>query len=332
MAHDVFICHSAKDKTTADAVCAMLESNSVRCWIAPRDVTAGMEWSECIIDAIEECRVMVLVFTTNANDSPQIRREVERAVNRGVAILPIRIEDILPGRALEYFIGNVHWLDALTPPLESHLQNLAGTVKILLGRLPSHAAPGQAAEPVRPLAADPLFLEHRVIPERREEAPAPPVAAIRERPAKGKENYVEPEPARPAPPMAVGVPVIKRRWPPVGVIVVAVLGYIAAAGILVGVWGDISSGHSQTLDLILLLFAVVDVAAGIGLMRLRWWGRILKIIYAVVSVGFLISIVQNPYREGSSSLALWMVLVAYLLGVILYMFNARVRQVYGNAK
>ena len=138
MAHDVFICHSAKDKTTADAVCAMLESNGVRCWIAPRDVTPGMEWSECIIDAIEECRVMVLVFTTNANESGQIRREIERAVNRGVAILPIRIEDILPGRALEYFIGNVHWLDALTPPLESHLQNLAGTVKLLLGRLPQH--------------------------------------------------------------------------------------------------------------------------------------------------------------------------------------------------
>ena len=139
MAHDVFICHSAKDKTTAAAVCAMLESNGVRCWIAPRDVTPGMEWSECIIDAIEECRVMVLVFTTNANESSQIRREIERAVNRGVAILPIRIEDILPARALEYFIGNVHWLDALTPPLESHIQNLAGTVKILLGRLPQHA-------------------------------------------------------------------------------------------------------------------------------------------------------------------------------------------------
>src|ERR1700733_9852973 len=141
MAHDVFICHSAKDKTTADAVCAMLESNGIRCWIAPRDVTAGMEWSECIIDAIEECRVMVLVFTTNANESPQIRREVERAVNRGVAILPLRIEDILPGRALEYFIGNVHWLDGMTQPLESHLQNLAGSGKILRGRLPRHSPP-----------------------------------------------------------------------------------------------------------------------------------------------------------------------------------------------
>jgi hypothetical protein len=134
MAHDVFISHSAKDKATADAVCAMLESNGIRCWIAPRDVLASMEWGEAIIDAIEQCRIMVLVFTANANASPQIRREVERAVNHGVAILPLRMEDVLPGKSLEYFIGNVHWLDALTPPFEAHLTNLAGTVKILLAR------------------------------------------------------------------------------------------------------------------------------------------------------------------------------------------------------
>ncbi len=135
MAHDVFISHSAKDKTTADAVCAMLESEGIRCWIAPRDVTPGMEWGECIIDAIEQTRIMVLVFTADANASPQIRREVERAVNRGVAILPVRMEDVLPAKALEYFIGNVHWLDALTPPLEAHLKGLAGTIRVLLARM-----------------------------------------------------------------------------------------------------------------------------------------------------------------------------------------------------
>jgi hypothetical protein len=103
-----------------------------------------MEWGEAIIDAIEECRMMVLVFTANANASPQIRREVERAVNRGVAILPVRIEDVLPGKGLEYFIGNVHWLDALNPPLEAHLKSLAGTIKIVLAR----TVPGAPPKPV----------------------------------------------------------------------------------------------------------------------------------------------------------------------------------------
>jgi TIR domain len=135
MAHDVFVSYSSKDKITADAVCATLEANGIRCWIAPRDVTAGLEWGECIIEAIEQSRVMVLVFTSGANTSPQIRREVERAVNRGVVVVPLRVENVLPGRALEYFIGNVHWLDALTPPLEKHLEHLAGTIKVLLARM-----------------------------------------------------------------------------------------------------------------------------------------------------------------------------------------------------
>jgi hypothetical protein len=91
---------------------------------------------------------MVLVFTANANASPQIRREVERAVNHGVAILPLRMEDVLPGKSLEYFIGNVHWLDALTPPFEAHLASLAGTIKILLAR-PEPGAPAPMPQEVR---------------------------------------------------------------------------------------------------------------------------------------------------------------------------------------
>ena len=136
----------------------MLESKGIRCWIAPRDVLPSMEWGEAIIDAIEECRIMVLVFTANANDSPQIRREVERAVNHGVAILPVRIEDVLPGKGLEYFIGNVHWLDALTPPLEAHLRSLAGTIKILLDGWAEEpfAHSRSAADVSRPTSPEPL--------------------------------------------------------------------------------------------------------------------------------------------------------------------------------
>jgi tetratricopeptide (TPR) repeat protein len=134
MAHDVFISYSHHDKAGADTVCAKLEQHQVRCWIAPRDVVPGAEWAESIIHALDHTRVMVLVFSSKANESPQIRKEVERAVNKGVIIVPLRIEDVVPTHALEYFMSDVHWLDALTPPLEKHLDHLAGTVKMLLER------------------------------------------------------------------------------------------------------------------------------------------------------------------------------------------------------
>ncbi len=75
---------------------------------------------------------MVLIFSASANDSPQIRREVERAVNKEVPILPFRIEAVEPTQSLEYFIGTLHWLDALSPPMDAHIARLSHTIKALL--------------------------------------------------------------------------------------------------------------------------------------------------------------------------------------------------------
>ena len=147
MAHDVFVSHSLKDKAVAEAIVARLEADSVTCWIAPRDVVPGADWGESIIDAIESSRIMVLIFSRNANASPQIKREVERAVNKGVYIIPFRVDDIPPTKSLEYFISTSQWMDAFSPPLERHLDNLAKTVKAVLKTpsLPSGNVPPQPA-------------------------------------------------------------------------------------------------------------------------------------------------------------------------------------------
>src|ERR1700693_2242660 len=132
--HDVFVSYASGDKLVADAVCAKLEASGVRCWIAPRDVLTGIHYGEAIIDAIHECRIMVLVFSSKANLSGHIPKEIERAVSAGVTVMPLRIADVAPEKSLDYFIGSVHWLDALTPPLEVHLQKLAANVQTLLSR------------------------------------------------------------------------------------------------------------------------------------------------------------------------------------------------------
>src|SRR5438034_8237907 len=82
-----------------------------RCWVAPRDVVPGADWGESIINAIESSRIMILIFSRNANVSPQIKREVERAVNKGVYIIPFQVDDIPPARSLEYFISTAQWMD-----------------------------------------------------------------------------------------------------------------------------------------------------------------------------------------------------------------------------
>ena len=145
MAHDVFISYSTEDKPAADAVCAILEKNGVRCWIAPRDIVPGADWGESIVNGIRSSKVLLLVFSTNANKSKQIKREVEIAADGGVTIVPLRIENILPTEAFTYFLGNIHWLDALTPPLEKHLQEVAAKVKSILNT--ESVSPPEASQP-----------------------------------------------------------------------------------------------------------------------------------------------------------------------------------------
>jgi hypothetical protein len=154
MAHDVFVSHSVKDKLVADAIVARLEADSVRCWVAPRDVVPGADWGESIVNAIESSRIMILIFSRNANASPQIKREVERSVDKGVYIIPFRVDDIEPTKSLEYFISTAQWMDAFPPPLERHLETLAKTIKAILAGAPPLPPEPQPPSPPPPPATN----------------------------------------------------------------------------------------------------------------------------------------------------------------------------------
>jgi len=132
MAQDVFISYSIKDKSVTDSVCSIMEKDGIRCWIAPRDINPGAPFAEAIIDGIKGSKVFILIYSSNSNHSIQVIKEVDRAVHHGLAIIPIRLEDVPMSKQLEYYVSNVHWLDALTPPLEKHINKLCKVVKMLL--------------------------------------------------------------------------------------------------------------------------------------------------------------------------------------------------------
>jgi hypothetical protein len=148
--HEVFISYSSKDKQWADAVCAVLERHRIRCWIAPRDIVPGSEWGASIIAGIDACKIMLLIFSGNANASAQVRREVERAISKGLSVLPCRVENIAPSGAMEYALSNTHWLDAFTPPVERQLEVLARSVKILLTNPVATPEPSKSDEAAPP--------------------------------------------------------------------------------------------------------------------------------------------------------------------------------------
>ncbi len=152
MRREVFVSYSQPDRDCAFELVARIEAHGIPVWIAPRDVAPAADWAAEIIDAIAASRVMLLILSAHSNDSPQVRREVERAVNRQVRILPFRIDDVLPSKSLEYFLSSQHWLDAFPPPREPHYVRLCATLDAILGAgaVASAATTGALA----PLAAD----------------------------------------------------------------------------------------------------------------------------------------------------------------------------------
>jgi hypothetical protein len=130
--HDVFVSYSQADRECAFDIVAWLEARDIGVWIAPRDVSPTADWAEDVIDAISGARIMVLVFSASTNESVQVRREVERAVHKGLIVLPFRVEDVLPIKSLEYFLSSQHWLDAFPPPREPHYQRVCTFVKAAL--------------------------------------------------------------------------------------------------------------------------------------------------------------------------------------------------------
>jgi hypothetical protein len=137
--HDVFISHSSKDRDVAVQICDALEADGMDCWIAPRDITPGMAWDEAIMDALEGCRVMVLVLSEQSNSSSQVTKEVRNAVeSQRVTVVPFRIGDVTLSKALRYHISSAHWLDAAHGPLDGHLRTLVTTVRRIL---PQRSAP-----------------------------------------------------------------------------------------------------------------------------------------------------------------------------------------------
>jgi hypothetical protein len=111
-----------------------------------------MTWGGAIVAAIHQVKLFVLVFSGSANTSPQIEREVERAINDGIPVIPFRIEDVKPSHSLEYFISASHWLDAFTQPMEQHLETLAQVVRRIID-LKQDQADGATKPADRPAAA-----------------------------------------------------------------------------------------------------------------------------------------------------------------------------------
>ncbi len=313
MTHDVFISHSKDDKLIAVALCNKLESTGVRCWIGSRDVEPGVDWGAAIIEAIGGCRIMVLIFSLKANNSRHVLREVQRAFEKNLTVIPFRVENVEPTGTLEYYLGPVHWLDAMTPPLEQHLDTVAKRVKALL--LPPsvlESATRLAAESPAPKSqtiAKPTAAQFRVPPDASIPSPSQTIitatAPQLRVPADAWEAERDPRGGPPPPPSPASSPTdslrlsankiarnirslvsdgLRARWQEtiLGIFLLAVLNVVAA-----GVFKEVGFGALLACLMGLTLCQMgIFFRVGWGVPASRW----LRLLVVAIAGGLIMSI------------------------------------------
>ncbi len=102
MSAPIFISYSSLDREIAETICQALEARGHDCCIACRDVHPGENFREEIVKALRSAQMMLLVFTSNANNSDEIKKDLELAGRNHVTVVPVRIEDVVPNDAFTY--------------------------------------------------------------------------------------------------------------------------------------------------------------------------------------------------------------------------------------
>src|SRR5262249_49501564 len=90
-------------------------------------IEAGSKWQESIVDSIAHAHVIVVLFSQNANDSPEIQKELAVANRCDKPVLPIRLADVTPSGTLLYELAWRNWANAF-PEQEKRITEIVDSL------------------------------------------------------------------------------------------------------------------------------------------------------------------------------------------------------------
>lgn len=131
MSSSIFISYSSRDQKVAETICDALQSRGFICWISCRHIGPGENFQESIVKAIRAAKLMLLVFTSNANNSNEIKKEIVLAGRYHLTVVPVRVEDVVPNDALAYEFATRQWID-LFRDWERDIERLALQIGTIL--------------------------------------------------------------------------------------------------------------------------------------------------------------------------------------------------------
>lgn len=135
---DIFISHHTNSSLhIVEAIVNKLEAGGVRCWYAPRDTEGA--YAGIIAKAISACKVFLLILNKPASESPHVLNELDLVTKRlakkeDVNIIPFHTADDDITDEAQYYLGRMHWIDALEPPMYQRIDELCSRIFKIFGK------------------------------------------------------------------------------------------------------------------------------------------------------------------------------------------------------
>lgn len=137
---EIFISYSSNDLLQAETVRNVLEKNGLSCWMAPRDIPGGSNYTKEIPIAIRNCKVFVLILSKSAQSSHWVLKELDSAVNCGKVILPFMLEDCALNDEFNFLLTGAQRYSAYQKKAEA-METLISRIRGILD------APSSSVEP-----------------------------------------------------------------------------------------------------------------------------------------------------------------------------------------
>lgn len=147
--HSVFISYPHETSAyIATKICNAIEGEGITCWYEPRDPIIG-KYPDIIVEAIDNCKVFVLVVDESSTKSLHVMSELDTAfkniderskrrenshplIKETTTIIPFIIGGQPSDRNMRYYLGSFGWVNADYETIDASIAELAKKVSRVL--------------------------------------------------------------------------------------------------------------------------------------------------------------------------------------------------------
>ena len=140
MAADVFVSYSSEDRARVHALIAELRSKGISVWVDQGGIDGAAIWGEEIVNAIDNCTVLMLMISSSSIASQNVMREVMLVVEKKKHILPIHLEPVTIPPSLKYPLSGIQHIEYFRGDANENLRTILHSLE-RIGVIPIKSPP-----------------------------------------------------------------------------------------------------------------------------------------------------------------------------------------------